>query len=168
MRNFFEQFECLSQAHCDFCRLLTDEGRQWRESIAKHFSVPFDNAQGKPEIDFECPHGKPWLKEKPDGPLLSKILKAGSKAIGRTFGGDHISDADLAARVEICRACDMIRIDDIGEWCGELIRLRLGKESKKNKGCGCLLNEKRLYIKFKCPRDKWPQIEAPDKEKSNG
>ena len=66
MKNFFDNFACLSEAHCDTCRLQTDEGRAWRESIAKHFSVP--------SVDFECPHGKPWLKEKPVAPTKSRGL----------------------------------------------------------------------------------------------
>jgi len=66
MINFYESFHCTSQAHCGTCRLDTAEGRAWRESIAKHFSVP--------SIDFECPQGKPWMKEKPVAPAKSRGL----------------------------------------------------------------------------------------------
>jgi len=150
MKNFFQSRICLSEAHCDACRLQTVEGRQWRESIAKHFSVP--------GIDFECPRGKPWLKEKPDKPLLSKILKAGSQMIARTMGGEKVTDEQLAQRKEICRACELILIDETGEWCGKLLEMRFGKETKKRKGCGCLLDSKWQRINFDCPRGLWPAI----------
>ena len=96
MKDFSNNFACFSEAHCDTCRLQTAEGRQWRESIAKHFSVPFDNAQGKPEIDFECPHGKPWLKEKPVAPTKSRGLgDTVAKAIHAVSGG----------RIKPCGGC---------------------------------------------------------------
>jgi hypothetical protein len=152
MPSFFSTVHCLSETHCDTCRLQTAEGQAWRESIAKHFSVP--------EIDWPCPKGKPWLKEKPDKPLLSKALKAGSQAIGRVAGKEKISQEELWQRENICRECELLRTDETGEWCGELIRIRFGKDSKKKKGCGCLLNTKRRYRNFDCPRGLWPKTEG--------
>jgi len=58
MKTFYNTLHCLSQTHCGACRWQSDEGRQWRESIAKNFKVE--------QIDFECPQGKPWTKTKPE------------------------------------------------------------------------------------------------------
>lgn len=154
MPDFFNTLHCQSQAHCGTCRLDTDEGRAWRESIAKHFSVP--------EIDFECPMGKSWTKEKIEQSikpgLIGKALRAGSQIIGRVAGKEKVSPEILAEREKICRKCELMITDEIGDWCGELLRIRFGNDTKKRKGCGCLLDEKRLYKNFDCPRRLWPII----------
>ena len=97
-----------------------------------------------------------------------KLVVAGSKVIGRTFGGERLTDEELSVRVEACRTCEMRRTDRIGDWCGELIALRFGKESRRRRGCGCLLDEKRLYVNFDCPRELWPDLAAERREASNG
>ena len=84
-------------------------------------------------------------------------MKSGSEAIGRIAGGKKASPETIIKREEICHQCELLRKDEIGEWCGELLRLRFGKETKKRKGCGCLLDEKRLYENFSCPKNLWPK-----------
>lgn len=87
--------------------------------------------------------------------LKGKALKAGSQAVGRLAGKKRVSDEERQQREEVCVRCDVMLVDDAGQWCGELLRLRFGKDTKKRKGCGCLLNTKRLYKNFDCPKGLW-------------
>ena len=148
MNTFFKTLHCQSRAHCPTCRWQSEEGYKWRASIAEHYGVP--------SIDFECPEGKPWESElkQPVTPK-GKMLRAAGGAIGKVFGGKKVSDEVLAERTALCLVCDLLIIEDNQEWCGELIRIRFGATSKKTKGCGCLLDKKRLYANFACPRGLW-------------
>ncbi len=155
METFSDSFHCQRQTHCPTCRWDSEEGRKWRESIAKYYSVP--------SIDFECPEGKPWEKElkQPVAPAKKgpkqRALRAVSEGIGRVAGGPKLTDEQIQERITICRSgCELLIQDEGGDWCGELLRLRFGAESKRRKGCGCLLDVKRLYRDFDCPRGLWP------------
>ncbi len=53
MQLFVQTNHCASRRHCGTCRNL-EEGRQWREGLKKHFTLPKD------EVDFTCPYGIPW------------------------------------------------------------------------------------------------------------
>jgi len=93
MRNFFTSFHCTSQAHCGTCRWQSEEGRKWRDSIARHYDVP--------EIDFECPHGKPWTKE------LKQAKIKGAKA-QRHKEAQQREDIPADA-ISICQNCHEAR-----------------------------------------------------------
>jgi len=53
MKAFTDGHHCHARVHCGTCR-SREEGRGWRESLAKAFELP----PGAP--DFDCPHGLPW------------------------------------------------------------------------------------------------------------
>ena len=53
MKLFVETSHCTSMVHCGTCRNKED-GRNWRSGIGRVFEIPDNN------VDFECPHGKPW------------------------------------------------------------------------------------------------------------
>jgi len=44
---------CRDGVHCATCR-DRDDGRRWRESLARVFTLPGD------AVDFDCPHGRLW------------------------------------------------------------------------------------------------------------
>lgn len=100
-----------------------------------------------------------------DGEITEKVpakrtmgqrgLRAVSEVIGRLGGGPKITDEEVKKRAVICQNCELLIQENGGDWCGELIRLRFGEESKRRKGCGCLLDVKRLYENFHCPRALW-------------
>ncbi len=94
MRKFYQTFHCFGQVHCGTCRLQTPEGRQWRESIAKHFSV--QSVQNVQNVDFECPKDKPWTKEKPVAP-------AHSRGLGDTAA--KFIHAITAGKIKPCNGC---------------------------------------------------------------
>lgn len=135
------------------CRLCKVKGGEYIRDI-------FERRDGKKPNVAE----RPKKSTAPIKGIKNRALKAGSQALGRVAGGRKVSPEILAEREKICRECKLMITDEIGEWCGELIAIRFGRESKRKKGCGCLLNEKRLYRKFKCPRDKWPVAPADQKE----
>jgi hypothetical protein len=63
LRVFTEDSTCLSRVHCGVCR-AGKSGRQFRESLAKAFTLPADAP------DFDCPHGYPWGYD----PKQSKVI----------------------------------------------------------------------------------------------
>ena len=90
MKKFYDTLACYGLAHCPTCRWQSDEGHKWRESIAEHFSVP--------EIDFDCPEGKPWEKE----------LKRLSRGLGDTIAKaiKYVS----GGRIKPCGGCNKRRV----------------------------------------------------------
>ena len=54
MQNWTDTEGCSEGVHCGTCRDRGEAGRKWRASLAAHFALP-----GR-EVDFDCPHGKPW------------------------------------------------------------------------------------------------------------
>ncbi|MBN1553952.1 MAG: hypothetical protein JXA11_04350 [Phycisphaerae bacterium] len=53
LKNFAETNHCTAGVHCRTCR-DREGGRYWRLMLAQCYALPND------EVDFECPHGKPW------------------------------------------------------------------------------------------------------------
>jgi len=64
---WFDTVWCKRGRECASCRSKED-GRSWRESVNRQYDVP--------EIDFECPYGKPWAEEPTSmvGPLPDGVL----------------------------------------------------------------------------------------------
>lgn len=52
MTNFFDTNHCRSGVHCRTCRDRGRSGRRFREVMRERF--------GLPEVDFDCPHDRPW------------------------------------------------------------------------------------------------------------
>ena len=130
----------------DFCStcMATPEGReQTRELFARR--------DGKKNQS---------LLSKINKAAKRKILKAGSEALGRALGGQKVDPETVAKRKAICHACDTFELTDGDPTCGELITkdLRLSKEARQKRGCGCYLRPKWNRKKFSCPRGLWPSI----------
>jgi hypothetical protein len=117
---FTESPHCKSRLHCGICRNLAD-GRQWRRSLAKAFSLATD------AVDFDCPVSKPWIgsgqstKEKV-GDIY--VTPAPSKGASIPLAGDII--AAVTSKLGVDKATK------------KLARL-LGKAD-----CGCAARRARL------------------------
>jgi len=55
MNPFFDTIHCTGGVHCPTCR-DRGGGRHFRRAMAKRF--------GLDEVDFDCPHGRPWGAKK--------------------------------------------------------------------------------------------------------
>ena len=112
---FVKSMYCTSRMHCTTCRDIGN-GKEWREKLRSRFILPFD------QVDFACPHGKPWThakkQESPPPPTVKKA-KVFLKAI-MTAG--KVSSEIASERTAICATCEFRRTDKKGDWC---------------KACGC-------------------------------
>jgi len=52
--SWFDTKWCKRERECRTCRSRED-GRSWRENVDRQYDVP--------DVDFECPYGKPWRSE---------------------------------------------------------------------------------------------------------
>ena len=128
----------------DHCANCQQNGEEWIQAFFK-----------KRDTDKTTP--LPLPRKVASGGAGSKILRAGSAAIGRAFGKVRVSEELLAYRQAACKSCELYRVDKTGSWCGKPITqgIRITKESKLKKGCGCMLLEKWKYENYHCPRRKW-------------
>ncbi len=98
--DFFADTACTSRAHCRACR-DREGGRPWRESLARHFTVP--------AVDFDCPHGGEWGQLPP------------ARGLGDTV--KRVIDTVTGGKLKPCGGCQRRR-----EWLNRVVRYRKRKE----------------------------------------
>ena len=149
--NFTESDACRSGRYCEKCR--DPQAVLWRTELAKAWTLPGN------DINFDCPHGKPWRGRKPK-PVLFRILARAAhaaKSVAKTSVGiDRANDAVVEARLNVCRRCEhaVWKNNDV-HTCGPMLESLKGQNLPS---CGCVLKLKARDLKEACPVGKWPAV----------
>ena len=100
--DFSETDRCLSGVYCRRCRDL-EHGRGWRTRIATRFAIPGG------DVDWPCPHGKPWGFQDGPPPRLRGMVGSPPAAVALPAGPPPtVTDPPyVAQRRAACAACDV-------------------------------------------------------------
>ena len=111
LKIFATQYECTSGAFCATCRNRED-GRQLRQGFVDFFDLA--------EVDFECPHGRPWDYAGSDAPVVSIAQTPCKRRRNPVF----VKSSETPDRAQACFECswfdDVCRVnfpDGIGPTC---------------------------------------------------
>ena len=153
VKPFVDSYACRSKAHCTTCRDPGPEGRSFRDSIREHFYTetrdfpcPFGGEWGKPPEDAPPPPPKP---QTPPTTLELAANYAKSTARWVKAGRPVVSEYEFFRRLEICKACEHVRLKPDGAM-------------KMCAKCGC--RQKKLeWATEKCPDTPPRWVEDLDK-----